>query len=74
MKNLKIAEELGDRSGKGTAYDNLGTVHHRLGDFKRAIDYHERHLKIAKELGDISGKGKAYSKLGNAHLSLGDRF
>ena len=49
---LKVAKDLGDRSGEGGAYDNLGNVHSLLGDFKTAISYHERHLKMAKELGD----------------------
>ena len=63
---------MGDRSGEGTAYGNLGNAHLILGDLKTAIDYFERHLKIAKELGDRSGEGKAYGCLGNAHFSLGD--
>ena len=63
---------MGDRSGEGTTYSNLGNTHHGLGDFKTAIDYHERHVKIAIELGDRSGKGSAYRNLGNACYRLGD--
>ena len=63
---------MGDRSGEGHAYENLGTAHHHLGDFKTAIDYHESHLKIAKELGARSSEGSAYGNLGNVHQSLGD--
>ena len=70
--HLKIAKELGNRSGEGKAYGNLGNAHHGLGDFKTAIDYFERHLKIAKELGDRSGEGSAYGDLGIVHRSLGD--
>ena len=65
-------KELGDRSGEGKAYANLGIVHYSLGDFKNAVDYQDRHLKIAKELGDRSGEGMAYCNLGVAHYSLGD--
>ena len=46
---------MGDRAGEGKAYGNLGNAYDGLGDFKKAIDYHERDLKIAKEVGDISG-------------------
>ena len=63
---------MGDRSGEGKAYGNLGNAHYSLGDFKTAKDYHERYLKISKELGDRSGEGIAYGNLGNAHQSLGD--
>ena len=67
---------IGSRSKMANFWDssvgNLGNIHHSLGDFKTAIDYHERCLKIAKELGDRSGDGNAYGSLGNAYLSLGD--
>ena len=73
MKNhLKIAIEIGDRAGEGRAYANLGNAFVSLGDFRKAIEYHEKHLKIAIEIGDRAGEGGAYGNLGNAFYSLGD--
>ena len=69
---LKITKMRGDRSKEGLVYCNLGNTHQSVGDFKIAIDYHERHLKIAIELGDKMGEGRAYSNLGIAHFCLGD--
>ena len=43
-----------------------------LGDFRKAIEYHEKDLKIAIEIGDRAGEGRAYGNLGNAYRSLGD--
>ena len=43
-----------------------------LGDYQKAIEYHEKDLKIAKEIGDRAGEGGAYGNLGNAYQSLGD--
>ena len=63
---------MGDRLAEGTAFGNLGNAHHRMGDFKTALLFHERHLKVAKELDDRSGEGKAYGNLGNVYQSLGD--
>ena len=63
---------MGDRSDEGKAYGNLGAAYYRLGEFKTAIDYYERHLKIAKELGDRSSEAEAYWDLGNAYQKLGD--
>ena len=57
---------------EGKAYDSLSIAHRSLGDFKTAIDYHERRLKIVKELGDRSGEGHAYDNLGAAHHGLED--
>ena len=70
--HLKIAKELGDKTGEGVAYSYLGIAHLCLGDFKTAVYFHERHLKIAKELGDRSQEGNAYGNLGNAHRRLCD--
>ena len=63
---------MGDRAGEGKAYGNLGNAYDSLGDFQKAIEYHERHLKISKEVGNRAGEGKAYCNLGNAHYRLGD--
>ena len=43
-----------------------------LGNFQKAIDYHELHLEIAKQLGDKTGESGASSNLGIAHQSLGN--
>ena len=64
---MKIAKEIGDRAGEGRAYGNLGNAYHSLGDYQKAIEYHEKHLKIAKEIGDRAGEGRAYGNLGNAY-------
>ena len=69
---MKIAKKIGDWAGEGRAYANLGIAYRSLGDFQKAMEYHEKHLKIAKEIGDCAGEGRAYGNLGNAHCSLGD--
>ena len=63
----------------GEAYVNfqdfqhaLGIAYYSLGDFRKAIEYHERHLKISKEVGDRAGEGAAYGNLGVAYRNLGD--
>ena len=69
---MKIAKEISDRAGEGRAYGNLGNAYKLLGDYQKAIEYHEKDLKIAKEIGDRAGEGGAYGNLGNAYQSLGD--
>ena len=54
------------------AYSNLGNAYYSLGDFKKAIEYHERNLKISREVGDRAGEGRAYCNLGNAYHSIGE--
>ena len=62
---------MGDKVGEGMSYGNLGNAYQRLGQFKTAIQYHQRHLEIAKEVGDKAGEGASYGNLGNAYGSLG---
>ena len=69
---MKIAIEIGDGAREGGAYGNLGNAYKSLCDFRKAIEYHEKHLKIAIEIGDVAGEGAAYGDLGNAFDSLGD--
>ena len=42
-----------------------------LGQYQKAIEFHEQHLQIAKEVGDRGGEGGAYGNLGKAYRSLG---
>ena len=63
---------MGDKAGEGRTYGNLGNAYGSLGDFQKAIEYHERNLKISKEVGDKAGDGRAYFNLGNVHERLGN--
>ena len=51
------------------AYGNLGNTYQSLGDYQKAIEYHEKVLKIAKEVADRGGReGGARGILDNASL------
>ncbi|XP_044180416.1 tetratricopeptide repeat protein 28-like, partial [Acropora millepora] len=51
---------------------SLGNAYLSLSDYRKAIEYHEKHLKVAIETGDRDGEGGAYGSLGNAYRSLSD--
>ena len=57
---------------KGKAYRNLGNVCDSLGDYKKAIEFHQQSLSIAKETGNKGLECIAYTNLGLACYSLGD--
>ena len=59
-----------DRSER--VYIRHGRDFQSLGDYPKAIEYHEKHLKIAIELGDRGEEGRAYGNLGNAYQLLGE--
>ena len=68
MGNAKVNRE---KTEEGIRCNFLGIAHYNQGQFKTAIDYHQRHLEIAKEVGDKAGEGKSYANLGCAYHSLG---
>ena len=70
-KRLTKAENDNNRADEGRAYCNLGNAYRSLGDFHRAIEYHNQDLRIAKEVSDKAAEGRAYGNLGNAYHSLG---
>ena len=63
---------MGDKAGEQRCYYNIGIAYNSLGNFKKAIKYHERDLKMSKEIGDKIGEGISYCNLGNAYQQLGD--
>ena len=72
MFYLSIAQAKGDKAEEGRVYNNLGNTFDSLGNFKKAVEYHNLHLTIAKDLGDKAWEGCAYCNLGNAFKRLGD--
>ena len=70
--SLKIAKQLGVKSGEGSSYGNLGIVHQKLGDFEKPIEYYELQLKIAKQVGDRNEERNGYGSIGQAHCCLGN--
>ena len=63
---------MGDVSSEGQTYSNLGNDYHRLGDFQKAIHYHDLSLQIARKVGHVASEGAAYSNLGTDYHGLGD--
>ena len=57
---------------QGTVYNNLGSAYQSLGDFWKAIEFHQLALSVAKETGNRYSQGKTYINLGLAHQSLND--
>ncbi|WP_414530450.1 tetratricopeptide repeat protein, partial [Nodularia chucula] len=51
---------------------SLGNAYNDLGQYQRAIEFHQQSLEISREIGDRSGEGISLGSLGNAYLSLGE--
>ncbi|MDF5725606.1 MAG: CHAT domain-containing protein, partial [Rhizonema sp. PD37] len=65
---LAIARAIGDRLGESASLGNLGNAYNNLGDYKKAIDYHNQQLAIARAIGDRLGESHSLNNLGLTHL------
>lgn len=70
--HLDISRELGNLSGEGKAYGNLGNSYHTLSDFENAVHFLELGLKLAKQIGAKTGEASSYGNLGIVYQKLGD--
>jgi tetratricopeptide (TPR) repeat protein len=50
----------------------LGNAYQSLGEYRRAISFHEQHNEISREIGDRRGEANSLSGLGTAYFSLGE--
>lgn len=69
---LRVARRLKNRRGEGAALGNLGSAYKMLGNYRRAIEFHEQDLAIVREIGDRRGEARSLGNLGIAYDSLGD--
>ncbi len=51
---------------------SLGNVSDSLGEYQKAIEFHQQSLAIFREIGDRGGEAKSYNNLGIVYRSLGE--
>lgn len=52
--------------------NRLGLCSRRLGEIRKAIEYHERALAIEESLGRVAGRASQLGNLGSCYQTLGD--
>jgi tetratricopeptide (TPR) repeat protein len=50
--NCSLFCPLGDKSGEGTAYGNIGCALESLSRYDEALEYHKKNVKIAQQTGE----------------------
>ena len=68
---IEISTAIGDQSDIAKSNGNLGNGCQNLGNYEKAIQYHEKHLEISTAIGDQSGIAKSNGNLGHVYQSLG---
>jgi len=55
----------------GAVCGNLGNSYQSLGQYQRAINFHQQSLELAREISDQRGEANSLGNLGNAYDALG---
>ena len=66
-----MSKAAGDRKKEGTAFSNLGTIHHAQKKLEKAAEYQEISLAIFEEIGDKDGVTLSCNNLGGIYCDLG---
>ena len=69
---VAAARRLKNRVGEGLALGSLGLAYWRLGEPRRAIEFHEQYLTLVREIGNRLEEGNALGNLGLAYTELGE--
>ncbi len=68
---LSIVREVGDRAGEAATLNNIGGVHHGLGDRARALTYYNEALPILREVGARAGQAVTRFNVAMIHRGEG---
>ncbi len=72
QESLKLSEELGNKLGIISSYNNLGLVYWSKSKYKKAIEYYKLSLTISEELGKKLQAARVLNNLGNVYSQQGD--
>ncbi|WP_199311592.1 tetratricopeptide repeat protein [Anabaena subtropica] len=66
-------EGIGERKNwkYNASLTSLGNAYFSLGEYQRAIEFHQQSLEISREIGERNGEAVSLGNLGNAYNSLG---
>lgn len=68
-RSVKIYEELGDKKGIGTSFNNIGVIYGKQGDISKALEYYSKSLKIRESIGDKQGTASSLFSFGVTYLN-----
>ena len=71
LKQLNIANKIGDNHQIANAYSNFGIVYQKIGNFKESIKYHKKNLKLQEQINDNIGLARTYTNLSNTFFDEG---
>ncbi|MEK0371121.1 MAG: tetratricopeptide repeat protein, partial [Nitrosopumilus sp.] len=65
--SLKMHNELDNKHGMATAYNNIGIVHKYQGEFDLSLDYYQKSLTLREEIGNKLRIATSLNNIGALH-------
>ncbi|NJK28297.1 MAG: tetratricopeptide repeat protein, partial [Coleofasciculaceae cyanobacterium SM2_3_26] len=62
------------RKGEASSLNNLGIAYDSLGEYQRAIAFHQQSLEIKRQIGDRNGEADSLFNKGQALAKLDDKW
>ncbi len=72
FKDLKIAEELGNKKSIAYSYNNIGLIYMKQSDYPQALDYYFKSIKIMEELSNKHAVATIYNNIGIFYANQSD--
>ncbi len=72
MQSLALQEQINDKNGIATNYNNLSEAYRALGDIAKALDYNKRSLKLWEVLKKEANAATAMHNLASIYRELND--
>lgn len=67
LQSERLAQEIHFDRGRGDAYNTIGVIHYRRGEYIEATKAHLQALSIREMIGDREGMALSYINLGNVY-------
>jgi len=72
QKSVALKEELGDKAGLATSFNNIASVHYARGDYAAALEWYQKSVALKEELGNKAGLARSYGNIAKLHLAQGE--
>jgi tetratricopeptide (TPR) repeat protein len=72
LESEKLAMEIHFDKGRGDAFNTIGVLHYRRGEYPEAVKSHLQALTIRENTGDKEGMAVSYINLGNVYSDQSD--
>ncbi|MGG6295630.1 tetratricopeptide repeat protein [Leptolyngbya sp. AN02str] len=69
---VAIYQEIGDRRGEGTTFNNMGLAYSGLRNYAQALNYYQQALSRHRAIGNRRGEGITFNNMGSVYTDLED--